>query len=165
MRLAIHGRVADCTVRFRYRTWNTVDAEVAMKTHVTFRSDAFAPFPDEQNEVNPGRYAERLAQFLAEGLKGKGFEALEPIAEDWGWVVPIKNEAFRLWIGCGNYEESPGGFLCFIEPHTPTVRRFFVWRVDTSAKVSALEHALDQLLAATAGISDTRWWTFDEFNR
>ena len=35
---------------------------------------------------------------LVSGLKGKGFEPLDPAAEDWGWVVPIKNDGFNLWI-------------------------------------------------------------------
>ena len=80
-----------------------------MKTHVEFRSNAFPPYEGEENEINPGRYGKRVAEFLVHGLREKGFELLNPIAEDWGWVVPIKNDGFRLWIGCGNYDEFPDG--------------------------------------------------------
>jgi hypothetical protein len=69
-----------------------------------------------------------------------------------------------LWIGCGNYEEYPDGFLCFIEPHKPTIRKF-LRKIDTSARVGALREAIDQLLSTNPGIRDKRWWTFDEFNR
>ena len=93
-----------------------------MKTHVEFRSAAFPPYEGEEDEINPGRYGKRVAEFLIRGLKQKGFQPSEPVAEDWGWVVPIQNDAFRLWIGCGNYDEYPDGFLCFIEPHQPTIR-------------------------------------------
>jgi hypothetical protein len=68
-----------------------------MKTHVEFRSDAFAPYDGDEHEINPGRYGRRVAEFLVLGLKDKGFEPLDPVAEDWGWVVPIKNEGFNLW--------------------------------------------------------------------
>ena len=87
-----------------------------MKTHVQFRSDAFPPYDGEEDEINPGRYGKRVAEFLVRGLKDKGFEPLDPVAEDWGWVVPIKNDGFNLWIGCGNYDEYPDdGFVCFID--------------------------------------------------
>ena len=95
-----------------------------MKTHVEFRSDQFPPYEGEDDEVNPGLYGKRLAEFLVRELKPKGFEPLKPVAEDWGWVIPIKNDGFRLSIGCGYYEEHPDGFLCFIEPHKPAIRKF-----------------------------------------
>lgn len=136
-----------------------------MKTHVEFRSDDFPPYEGEEDEINPGRYGKRLAEFLVHGLRAKGFESLEPIAEDWGWVVPIKNRGFRLWIGCGNYDAYPDGFLCFIEPHQRIVSRFLLWRIDTSSMVSALQKAIDQLLSENSRITGKRWWTYEEFNR
>lgn len=137
-----------------------------MKTHVEFRSDEFPPYDGEEGEVNPGRYGKRLAEFLVRGLKARGFEPLEPIAEDWGWMVPIKNAGFKLWIGCGNHDEYPDGFLCFISPHQPTVRKFpFLWQVETSATVTALHEAIDQTLTASAGVRDKRWSSYEEFNR
>lgn len=97
-----------------------------METHVEFRSALFPPYDGEEAEVNPGSYGKRLAEFLRRGLTGRGFEAGEPFAEDWGWVVPIVNTEFSMWIGCGNYDEYPSdGFLCFIEPHTLTIRKWF----------------------------------------
>ncbi|HEX2476844.1 MAG TPA: hypothetical protein VHK01_18970, partial [Lacipirellulaceae bacterium] len=113
-----------------------------MQTHVEFRSDQFPPYDSEEYEVNPGRYGKRLAEFLQRGLSAKGFVVGDPIAEDWGWVIPIKNEAFRLWVGCGNYDEYPeDGFLCFIEPHTPTIRRFFR-RINVADRVRELRDAM-----------------------
>jgi hypothetical protein len=136
-----------------------------MKTHVEFRADAFPPYAGEEDEINPGRYGKRLVEFLARGLREKGFEPLEAVAEDWGWVLLIKNAGFPLWIGCGNYDAYPDAFLCFIEPHRPMVRRFLLWKVATSAKVCALQEAIDQLLSANPGIRDKRWWTYEEFNQ
>jgi hypothetical protein len=135
-----------------------------METQVEFRSDRFPPYDGEEGVVNPGRYGKRLAEFLQLGLWAKGFEAGDPVAEDWGWIVPIKNDAFPLWIGCGNYDEYPDdGFLCFIEPHTPTIRKF-VRRIDVSPIVGKLRVAIDELLDAQPGVRDKRWWTFEEFN-
>ncbi len=137
-----------------------------MKTYVEFRSDDFPPYDGEEDRVNPGRYGKRLAEFLVRGLREKGFEPLEPVAEDWGWVVPIKNDGFRLWVGCGNYEEYSDGFLCFIETRQPMIRKLlFIRQVETSGKVNALREAIDQVVAATPGIRDKRWWNAQEFDR
>jgi hypothetical protein len=139
-----------------------------MKTHVEFRSDEFPPYDGEEDQTNPGCCGKRVLEFLSLGLNDKGFEPLELIAEDWGWMLPIKNDGFSLWIGCGNYGgtlgDDDGCFLCFIEPHRKTIRPFpFLWKVDTSAKVMALREAIDQLLSADPSVKNKRWWTYEEF--
>lgn len=136
-----------------------------MKTHVEFRSDQFPPY-EGQETINPGRYGKRLAEYLARGLREMGFEPLDPIAEDWGWVLPIRNDGFRLWIGCANYDEFPDGFLCFIEPCKAAIRPFpFLRKIVTSSKVAALQSAIDKVLSANPRIRDKRWWSYEEFIR
>jgi hypothetical protein len=135
-----------------------------MKTHVEFRSDRFPPCPEEDEEVNPGIWGKRLAEFLAAGLKSHGIATREPFAEDWGWMVPIDNDAFPLWIGCANYAEYPDdGFLCFVEPSEPFVRRWFR-KIPTEAQVGAVTKALAVLLSSEPAIRDIKWWTKEEFD-
>jgi hypothetical protein len=105
-----------------------------MKTYVEFRSDKFPAYKSEEHEINPGRYGKRVAEFLAVGLRSHGFQTQELIAEDWGWRLPIENNGFNLWIGCGNYDEYPDGFLCFIEPHVPFIRKL-IRKVATQSRV------------------------------
>jgi len=134
-----------------------------MLTQVEFRSDAFPAYESEAEEVSPGRFGKRLAEFLRDGLKRQG-EAVEGIfAEGWGWVVAIANPGYRLWIGVGNYEEYPDGFLCFIEPHEEHVRK--LWRkIPTGERVALLQKRVDAVLRQHGGIRDIKWWTYDEFN-
>jgi hypothetical protein len=134
-----------------------------MQTHVEFRSDRFPPLEGEEELINPDVWGKRLADFLREGLHNQGFETGEPSAEDWGWVVPVLNAPFRLWIGCGHYQEYPDGFLCFIEPHRPFIRRLFK-KIDTQEHIAALQRAMDTILTEEAGIRAKRWWTHEEFN-
>jgi len=103
-----------------------------------------------------GSRAPHLQQF------DEGAETEEPIAEDWGWIVPVANDQFRLWIGCANYQEYADGFLCFIEPHTPFVRKLLK-KIDTQEGVGSLRRAMDKILTETADIRGKRWWTYDEF--
>ena len=133
-----------------------------MRTHVEFRSDAFPAEAGEAEAVNPGRWGKKLAVFLRGELDRAGLRGGEVGAEDWGWLVPIDNEAFPLWVCCGNYEEYQNGFLCFIEPSKSTVRRGLFRKVDTTARVSEVAQALDKILASRADIQGLRWWSEDE---
>jgi len=141
-----------------------VTSEAPLLTHVEFRTDLFPAYPGEEEETNPGANGKRLAEFLGAAVGKAGFGASEPIPEDWGWCLKIKNEGFALWIGCGVYAEYPDGFLCFIEPHEPSIRRFLK-RIDTRGPVESLQRAIDKALREEPGIRDVRWWTHDEFNR
>lgn len=133
-----------------------------METFVEFRSDRFPPLDEEEKLINPDLWGKRLAEFLREGLGREGFETKEPVAEDWGWVVPVVNRSFRLWIGCGRYQQYDDGFLCFIEPHKPLVWRF-LRRVDTRERINALRQAIDKVLVEEEGVRSKRWWTYDGF--
>jgi hypothetical protein len=133
-------------------------------TFVEFRSDAFPPDPDEAELINPGVYGRRLAKFLVEGLHAQGFVCAEPFAEDWGWYIPVENETFELWIGCANYGD---GFLCFIEPNKPFIRKFFKFfkKIETRARVEALQKAMDTVLSVQPLICDKRWYTAEGFRQ
>jgi len=140
-----------------------MNAGAPLLTYVELRSDLFPAYPDEEEQTNPGRHGKRLAEFLVAGLGKAGIACKEPIAEDWGWRINVQNDAFALWIGVGVYEEYPDGFLCFIEPHEPTIRRFFK-KIDTRGPVEAVQRAIDAALKAEPGVRDVRWQTADAFN-
>ncbi len=132
-----------------------------MRTHVEFRSAKFPPCDGEDELVNPGLYGKRLAEYLSARLRERGIETGDNYPEDWGWEVPLKGERFRMWLGCGHYQEYDDGFLCFIEPHKPFVRRLFS-RIDTRAAVDRVAAALDESLHSDPEIRNVRWWSEDE---
>lgn len=108
-------------------------------------------------EINPGRWGKRLAEFLREKLVARGIQCGTIYAEDWGWAVPIEHEAFPLWLGCGNIDDSPGEFLVFIEPSRPYVRRGLFKKIDTRADVDRIANALEEILKSDPGIHDVTW--------
>jgi hypothetical protein len=132
-----------------------------VRTHVEFRSSAFPAADGEDVEINPGRWGKALATYLRHELTDRGEPGGAPYAEDWGWTISIDNDEFALWVGCGNYEEYPDGFLCFIEPSKPTVRKLFR-RIDTTQRVTRVADALDAALKAHPDIRDIRWWSESE---
>lgn len=129
-----------------------------MRTHIEFLSEAFPPYEDEEEQVNPGRHGKRLADFLANGLKSYNFQVTSVTPEDWGWMVELENEEFPLWVGCGNYEEYANGFLCFIEPSKPTIRKWFK-KIETTETVEKLASAIQSILEQSGKTSNIRWWS------
>ena len=95
------------------------------RTQLQFRSQAFPPLPGEDEQINPGRFGRRLADYLAQALPERGFPVRGVGAVDWGWMVELQHDAFPLWIGCGNVDGEHDELLCCIEPARPTVRRWF----------------------------------------
>jgi hypothetical protein len=115
----------------------------------------------EDQQVNPGRWGKSLAEYLRAELAVRGEPGGSPYAEDWGWAVPLENEAFPLWVGCGNYEEYPDGFLCFIEPSKPSIRKLFR-KIDTTQRIARVADALEAALKAHPGVHSIRWWSENE---
>jgi hypothetical protein len=100
--------------------------------------------------------------FLQGRLADQGILTGEIYSEDWGWAIPVVNNAFPLWVGCGNYEEYPDGFLCFIEPSKPVVRRWVFKRIDTRAVVERVAAAIETALQSQPDVRDLRWWSKNE---
>jgi hypothetical protein len=87
-----------------------------VKTQVEFRSAKLPPYPGEEEQINPGVWGKRLAEYLKERLAETGIATGAIISEDWGRIVPVENAAFDLWIGCGHPDGNDDVFLCFIHP-------------------------------------------------
>lgn len=123
-----------------------------MRTHLEFVSPAFDPEPGEDEATNPGIFGKRLAEHLATAF---GDRAHGVVAEDWGWMVPLRNEAFPLWLGCASHD-TPPDWLVFVEPSQPVIRKLFR-RIETTAVVEEVAGQLEAILIQ-AGATELRWW-------
>jgi len=127
-----------------------------MKTQVTFRSNKFPPYDGEQEQINPGLWGRRLAEFFVEQLKETEFETETIIPEDWGWYVPIRNDGFRLGICCGHQNGEDDEFLCFTEPDKPIIRKLFR-KIDVTQQLTRLTDVMDRILRADPEIRCVEW--------
>lgn len=128
-----------------------------MKTQVEFRSAKFPPYEGEEGQINPGLWGKRLTEYLAQKLAERGIETEEIIMEDWGCYLPVRNERFRLGLCCGHQLEEPDDqFLCFTDPATPKVRKFFR-TIDATPQLTRLLDALRQILEADPEIREIVW--------
>jgi hypothetical protein len=127
-----------------------------MNTQVTFRSDNFPPYDGEQEQINPGLWGKRLAEYFVEKLKETGIETEEIIPEDWGWYIPIKNEEFRLAICCGHQNGDDDEFLCFTDPDKPVIKKLFR-KIDATEQLGRIVAAMEKILAADSEIRNVKW--------
>ena len=127
-----------------------------MKTQVEFRSSKFPPNAGEEEQINPGLWGKRLAEYLVGKLAEQGIESDEILAEDWGWYIPMRNEGFRLALCCGHQGGDDDEFLCFTVPSTPVVRKLFR-KIDATPQLTRLTAALQQILASDPAIRDIEW--------
>jgi hypothetical protein len=135
-----------------------------MRTHVEFRSNLFPPYPDEDTP-NPDLWGKRLAEFLQLKLTEQGIAAGNRdslFVEDWGVGFHIEKMPFKMWIGCGHYQEWDDGYLVFIEPSKPTIRKGLFGKIDTSAEVERVANAIDRILLNETDVRDVRWWRENE---
>jgi hypothetical protein len=104
------------------------------------RPGEFHPEPLTEPDLNLS------ADFLRQGLRREGIETGEPIAEDWGGVVPLIDDPFGVWVGCSNNEDYADGFWCFLHPHKVSLRRLFSASAELRAWASLLREAIDKVL-------------------
>ncbi len=127
-----------------------------MKTQVEFRSSKFPPYEGEEEEINPGLWGRRLAEYLVQKLSEKGIKTEGIAGEDWGYYIPVQNEGFKLAICCGHQNGEVDEFLCFTDPSTPIVKKLFK-RIDATAQLVRLTEALQQILSSDPDIRDVAW--------
>ena len=127
-----------------------------MKTQVRFRSSKFPPYPNEEEQLNPGIWGKRLAEHLVVELNKRGIITGEIVAEDWGWLVPVPCERAPLAICCGHQDGEFDEFLCFTEPSQPILKKWFK-KIDVTDELTQLRGALEQLLASNPDIREIEW--------
>lgn len=127
-----------------------------MKTQVEFRSSRFPACEWEEEQINPGLWSKRLAEYLVKKLAEQGIATEEIFAEDWGWYIPVRNDGFRLAICCGHQDGDDDEFLCFTDPGSPIVKKFFK-KIDATAQLTRLTGALQKILASDPEIKDVVW--------
>jgi hypothetical protein len=127
-----------------------------VKTQVEFRSSKFPPYEGEEEEINPGLWGRRLAEYLVDRLAEKGVVTDQIIPEDWGYYVRVRNEGFRLGLCCGHQNGDDDEFLCFTDPDRPLFRKFFK-KIDATPQLTRLTEALQEILAADPEIREIVW--------
>jgi hypothetical protein len=141
-----------------------------MRHALTFYSDAFPMIPDptpegdeaweDIDEVNPGMYGglygRRLADFVAQGLRGAGIAADDPAAEDYGWWVNLPGWRHGAYLVCNAGWGPPGQLRIMFYPIRPRVWRW--WRlVDTRPCNEQVTQAVEKLMRESGLVRNLIW--------
>jgi hypothetical protein len=132
--------------------------ESFVKTFAEFRSSKFRPYDGEEEQLNPGLWGKRLAEYFVARLPEYGLVAGAPIAEDWGWYIPVTVDRANLALCCGHQNGEDDEFLCFTDPQKPVTRKLFR-KVDVTAQLTRLVQAVDAILSADPDIRALSWRT------
>ena len=127
-----------------------------MGPQVTFSSEFLKPTPGEDEQTNPGRFGEALAEWLAERLVERGGSVEGVIPEDFGWVVMVSRKPFMLWLGCGNTEGCTTEWSVFPVAEPSLMQRLFR-RVDPTYELEKLKAHLAELVPIIPGVSNVVW--------
>ncbi len=127
-----------------------------METFVKFRSSKFPPYEGEEEEINPGLWGKRLAEYMSQKLEERGINTDEIIMEDWGCYLPIQNDSFRLALCCGHQYGDNDQFIIFTDPKTPKIRKF-LRVIDATPQLTKLTSAVKEILENDSDISEIEW--------
>lgn len=133
------------------------------KTHIEFRSDRFPQTPQEKEEWDEQVGGILLAQYLTAELEKHGIEVSGFNIEDWGYLISLSDEQFSdISIGCNHYLEYENGFLVFIHPYKPIIKKWFFKKIDISEQLTILSNILNEILTTNPEIYAQRWWSQEE---
>jgi hypothetical protein len=74
--------------------------------HFIFESSAFPPIPGEDEETNPGIFGRGLSEWLAEQLRGAGYEVKRLVAEDFGRLVEVAQPGCKLYVVASSTDDT-----------------------------------------------------------
>jgi len=75
---------------------------------VSLTTDLFEVTTSGENFINPRCFGEDFSAWLRARLIAAGIETSEPIQEDWGWVLLVKQRGRTFSVSLGVMEESIG---------------------------------------------------------
>lgn len=86
-----------------------------MVVDITIKSNLFLAYPNEEADINPGRYGKRLAEYLKKLLEKNDTKVADLYPTDVGHELRIDNTLFRVFIFVGNIDGEDSEFFISIE--------------------------------------------------
>ncbi|MDN2583802.1 hypothetical protein [Aquibium sp. ELW1220] len=127
-----------------------------MKTFVEFRSKKFPRFDGEEEQINPGVWGLRLAEYMDSKLEGRGIATHGILSEDWGYYIPLQGDGAGVALCCGHQYGDDDQFIIFTDPKIPRFRKLFRI-VDVTRQMSELLDAVRAILESDPDIRDIKW--------
>jgi len=95
-----------------------------MKTEILIESNLFPAHPNEELEINPGRFGKKLGEYIKEELEKNGISVADLYLTDYSYELRIDTCKFK-YILTGNMDNEENKFVVSIEPKKKFVRKLF----------------------------------------
>lgn len=96
-----------------------------MQTEIIIETNLFPAYPNEELEINPGRFGKRLAEYLREELEKNNIEVADLYSTDYSYELKIDKYKFDVYIMTGNIDGEKKRFVISIEPKKEFIRKLF----------------------------------------
>ena len=123
--------------------------------HFIFESSAFPAAPHEDEETNPGIFGRGLSEWLAEQLRGAGYEVKRLVAEDFGQLIEVEQPGCRLYVAVSSTDETATEWRVFAFAEFGLFAKLRGTPGGTEA-VSKLMATLKEILSASSNIRALR---------
>src|SRR5262249_50137227 len=126
------------------------------RVHLIFESSAFPPAPGEDDETNPGIYGRALSEWLAEELRGVGYEVKRVLAEDFGRLIEVAQPGCRLYVAASSTDDSATEWRVFAFSEFGFLAKLRGTSSGGTEPVSKLMAALKNIRSASSKIGALR---------
>ncbi|MBB3696508.1 hypothetical protein KMW28_24235 [Flammeovirga yaeyamensis] len=96
-----------------------------MNTDILIKSKLFSAYPNEELDINPGRFGKKLGEFVSNALKENNIETADLYPTDYCYELRIDQYEFKVYILTGNIDGTDNEFLISIEPKKEYIRKWF----------------------------------------
>lgn len=96
-----------------------------MKAEIVIKSNLFPSYPNEEDDINPGRFGKKLAEFIKMLLEDSDIKATDLYPTDACYELRIVQSDFGIYITVGNIDGEENIFLIYIESKISLFKRLF----------------------------------------
>lgn len=97
----------------------------SMVPDIFIESKIFPTYPNEEDDINPGRFGKRLAEFVKKTLESEGIQVADLYATDYAYELRIDEFSFPVFIITGNIDGESDKFLISVEPKKDFNKKLF----------------------------------------
>lgn len=114
-----------------------------METELYIKSELFPSYPGEEDDINPGRFGKRLAEFTKSLLIEESIDVSDLYSTDYSYELRLDQFKFSVYISTGNIDGEKNEFLISISPKEEFKRKLFK-KISTKETINKIYSILKQ---------------------
>ena len=112
-----------------------------MNTEISIQSKLFPSYPNEEDDMNPGRFGKKLGEYIQHVLEKEHIQVADLYPTDYSYEIRIDQFEFSIYVQAGNVDGETEEFIVFVEPTKPFIRKWFK-KIPTKERVQSIYNIL-----------------------